>query len=516
VTNRVYATNSTSSNVTVIDVDGSQKVPLTQSVAGVVDPLTVSTTNVFQTKNSSPQFTDTVTSAYTTSAAYSSLPGTTNPRPTAVYYTVDGINGGPALQKGTATSSSGANPGTYNITLSPQAVGLHTLYLYAAYGNEGGHNTGSIASGNSPELSNLGAYAFLILSVPTTTTVMSDDNPQIFGSQVTFTATVVPAAQAARDPTGTVSFYDGATLLGTGTLSKVSGSFIATFATSTLSVGTHSITAAYSGDANYSSSTSAVLSQVVNQAPGSVTLSASPNPVVSGSPVALTATVPAGQTGTVTFYDGTTVLGTSTISGTTATLSVPNFSPGTHSITAGYNGDTNHTTATSSAVSLVVTSAADFSIAIQTPSQTISPGASASYTVALTSVNGAFTNVVTLTAANLPPGSSYTFMPTTLTPGSTGATSTFMVSVPKQSGVLDRDPRTRLLVAVLLLPLTVRRVRARPPRLLLWLLFSLGTLGSVVGCGGSGGNHPAQIYNIMITATSGNLVRSTTATLTVQ
>ena len=93
----------------------------------------------------------------------------------------------------------------------------------------------------------------------TTTTVTSSLNPSQFGDSVTFTATVTPTAA-----TGTVTFMDGANTIGTGTLNA---SGVATFSTSTLVAGSHSITAVYNGDANYSGSTSAILTQAVNQAP---------------------------------------------------------------------------------------------------------------------------------------------------------------------------------------------------------------------------------------------------------
>jgi len=89
----------------------------------------------------------------------------------------------------------------------------------------------------------------------TTTTVVSSVNPSSVGQPVTFTATVSGAA-----PTGTVQFFDGATSLGSGSLS---GS-VAALATSSLTAGTHSITANYGGNASNAPSTSPALSQVVN------------------------------------------------------------------------------------------------------------------------------------------------------------------------------------------------------------------------------------------------------------
>src|SRR5207245_933868 len=86
---------------------------------------------------------------------------------------------------------------------------------------------------------------------PSSTTL---SNP---GTTVTFTASL-PAALPIS-PTGSVTFQDGASALGTGTLSGGT----ATFTTSGLTAGTHSITAIYGGDANFAGSTSPVLTQTV-------------------------------------------------------------------------------------------------------------------------------------------------------------------------------------------------------------------------------------------------------------
>jgi hypothetical protein len=84
----------------------------------------------------------------------------------------------------------------------------------------------------------------------------SSANPAITNTPLTFTATVTGAGTT---PTGTVSFYDGTKLLGTSTL--VAG--VATLTLSTLTHGTHSITAVYNGDATYTGGTSKALSQSV-------------------------------------------------------------------------------------------------------------------------------------------------------------------------------------------------------------------------------------------------------------
>ncbi len=84
-------------------------------------------------------------------------------------------------------------------------------------------------------------------------TLTSSVNPSVYGNSVVFTATVPAPA------TGTVVFYVGTTALGTGTIANG----IATLTTSTLAVGTHPVTAVYSGDGDYNTATSAVYSQVV-------------------------------------------------------------------------------------------------------------------------------------------------------------------------------------------------------------------------------------------------------------
>jgi Bacterial Ig-like domain (group 3) len=109
----------------------------------------------------------------------------------------------------------------------------------------------------------------------TTTTVTSSANPSVSGQKVTFTATVKVVAPGSGTPTGTVTFYNGSTVLGTGSLSGG----IATFTTSSLSVGTHSIKAVYSGSSDCQTSTSAVLTQVVNTSAASPAVAMGPSVV---------------------------------------------------------------------------------------------------------------------------------------------------------------------------------------------------------------------------------------------
>src|SRR5262249_54442419 len=118
-----------------------------------------------------------------------------------------------------------------------------------------------------------------------TTGVTSGTNPSVFGQSVTFTATVAAGAPATGTPTGTVTFRDGTTNLGTGTLNA---SGVATFSTSALAVGSHAISVVYGGDTKFTTSTSAAIPQTVNQATTTTTLTASLNPSVFGQSVTFT------------------------------------------------------------------------------------------------------------------------------------------------------------------------------------------------------------------------------------
>jgi subtilase family serine protease len=133
-------------------------------------------------------------------------------------------------------------------------------------------------------------------SAATTTTVTSSQNPAYQGTSVTFTATV--ATVGSHAPTGTVNFNDGATTIGSGTLSTVSASQVATYTTSALAVGAHSITAVYLGDTNNAGSTSAVLTQTINVIPTfAITTPSTPATLHSGLGTTTTFTVtPTGTT----------------------------------------------------------------------------------------------------------------------------------------------------------------------------------------------------------------------------
>jgi Bacterial Ig-like domain (group 3)/FG-GAP-like repeat len=187
--------------------------------------------------------------------------------------TVTFVDGSTKLGTGTLNSSGQATYSTSSL-----AVGAHPIT--AAYGGDTNFS-GSISSAVTVTVT-----ASTLVS--TTTTLTATPATVAVGGNVTFGATVAAASGSAA-PTGTVTFSDGSTSLGTGTLS--SGQ--ATYSTSKLAVGTHSITAAYGGDANFATSTSSPVTVTVTAAPAdfSVSLSPASGTVNQGSTTTSTITI---------------------------------------------------------------------------------------------------------------------------------------------------------------------------------------------------------------------------------
>jgi hypothetical protein len=172
-------------------------------------------------------------------------------------------------------------------------------------------------------------------------TLTSTANPSRFGQSVTFRAAVAPSTGGGV-ATGTVQFFDGTTLIGTGTIDTAG---VATFTPGALSVGSHSISAVYQGDANLTGNTDG-LSQVVNKSATRAALQRSTSE--ARVPVTFTTTilaVPPGAgvpTGTATWVVNGVVRGTVTLGAGVATLFLPNgLAPGTHDIVVKYSGDAN-------------------------------------------------------------------------------------------------------------------------------------------------------------------------------
>ena len=239
-----------------------------------------------------------------------------------------------SFMQGTTVLGTGAlSGGSATFTTSTLAVG--TTAVDAVYAGD------SNFAGSTSNVVNQ-----VVSKASTTTTLVSSQNPSVFGQSVTLMATVAPAFSGTV--TGTVTFINGSKKLSTVSLSGG----VAGYTTATLPVGTDSITAVYNGSSSFTTSTSSVLSQAVNQATTTTTLASSLNPSTFGQSVTLTATVTPQfsglVTGTVGFYDGTTLLRNASLNAGTAKFVTTTLASGTHTITATYNGNTNFTTSTAS------------------------------------------------------------------------------------------------------------------------------------------------------------------------
>jgi Bacterial Ig-like domain (group 3)/S-layer homology domain len=172
----------------------------------------------------------------------------------------------------------------------------------------------------------------------TTTTLLSSLNSPTYGQSVTLTATV------SLSPAGNVTFKDGAAVLAVVTLSGG----VATLISTQLPVGPHSLTASFGGSTNDAPSTSPALSLPVIQGATTTTLLSSSSVSTYGQSVTLTATVsPASSSGTVSFKDGSNILGTPALSAGTAAISLTTLTVGAHLLTAFYNGDANDSSSAS-------------------------------------------------------------------------------------------------------------------------------------------------------------------------
>lgn len=204
----------------------------------------------------------------------------------------------------------------------------------------------------------------------TTTSLASSVDPSTYGQAVTFTATVTSSVSTSSTAEESVTFYDGTTLLGTGTLSS---SGVATYTTTPfqLSLGSgQSITAVYGGDQNFAGSTSAVLSQTVNQDGTTTTLASSVNPSDVGQSVTFTATITANSPGSgtpsnsdsVTFFVNSKSVTAVNLNDGVATYTTAFAVTGSDTIKAVFGGDTDYKTSSATLTQTVSSGGSDDAI----------------------------------------------------------------------------------------------------------------------------------------------------------
>ncbi len=306
-----------------------------------------------------------------------------------------GVFGQPVTFTATVTSASGHGTPIGAVTFRDGSNTLGTAMLVngtAAFTvstlSTGSHSITAVYGGNSYFTgSTSGASTQTVIRAASSTVLASAPNPSVFGQSVTLTATVTAAAPGSGTPTGSITFRDGSTTIGTASL--FSGS--ASFTTSALTTGSHSITAVYGGDSNFSGSTASPSTQAVNQASSTTALVASPNPATFGQSVTFTATVTAvapgsgTPTGTVTFKDGSTIIGSASLSSGSASFTTSALTTGSHSITAVYGGDSNFSGSTSGAATQTVNQASSITALVASPNPSTF-GQSVTFTATVTAV----------------------------------------------------------------------------------------------------------------------------------
>jgi hypothetical protein len=239
----------------------------------------------------------------------------------------------------TALASVTLSSGTARYTTSSLSAKTH--YIKATY------------NGDPTFKPSTGSVTQVVEKYSTTTTLTSSPNPSHFGQVVTFTAHVTSSGPST--PTGKVAFLDGTLWIGSATLS--SGG-VAKLTKSNLAVGTHPITAQYKGDAVSDTSTSSVVNQDITLRPTKTVVSTSGSPSLVGQPVTFTALVtstlgaiPNGEL--VTFYDGTTAIGTNLTKGGVAAFTTSSLTVRAHAIKATYAGDVHFKTSSGSVIQVV-------------------------------------------------------------------------------------------------------------------------------------------------------------------
>jgi len=304
-----------------------------------------------------------------------------------------------------AVSASDANCGTG--TLAMPTLGLGTTCV-----------AGSACAGEVAYRHRHRGHSDAILafcgSTCTNTSVTSSSSSAIYGAPVTFTATVSCQSSCSGEPSGTVTFYDGGTSLGTGTLNGANPDQ-ATYTTAAgqLGINSNSITASYGGSGfTWQGSTSGSLTQTVTTAATTTVLSSNPDPNGYGSSAVLTATVTAASpsaaspTGKVNFTSssGTSISGcsavavsatTSGVSTATCTWSaLSGLSPGTSfpSVGATFTASTSPTDFTGSTATnisqSVTTASSSTALSSSAPSGAV-VGASVTFTATITISTGA-------------------------------------------------------------------------------------------------------------------------------
>jgi hypothetical protein len=304
--------------------------------------------------STSAPLTQTINQGATATVVISSVDPSVSGQPVSFSASVDAVAPAAGAPTGTVAFIDGAGA-ISGCGAQPLVAGMASCSV--AYAGAGGHAITAVYSGDPNFTGSTSAILTQTVNPAVTSmSLASSVDPSVTGQPVTITATVSVNAPGSGAPTGIVAFLDDGTTIAGCAVEAVSAAGIATCADVLLAAGSETIIAVYSGDADFASSTSAPLTQTINQGATATALTSSVNPSVAGQGVAYTVTVsaiaPAGgtPTGTVAFQDATsTIAGCAALPLIAGTASCTLASPGagSHAITAVYSGDANFAGSTS-------------------------------------------------------------------------------------------------------------------------------------------------------------------------
>jgi len=294
------------------------------------------------------------------------------------------VDGGQETYTAALATSASVTTATFATVLMPANSSLSTHTLQAIYPT----NT-AYAGSTSPQV-----VVTMAKTTPSVTLTPATTTP-LPNASLVLTALVAPTVTESMVPSGSVSFYEDGSLIGTSQVTAGSSGSTATLTITAPGTGTHSLTATYNGDSNYTTATSPAVSITISKVQPTLTLVAESATPTGGGTDLLTATLSqsnssgAVPSGTVSFLlDGTSQGSVTLTNGTTATYSLTVPSSGTHTLQAVYSGDTNFATASSSIVVLTVSKITTTLAA--TPSTT-TPAAGSTMTVNVTITPASYT-----------------------------------------------------------------------------------------------------------------------------
>ena len=427
-------------------------------------------------------------------------------------------------------------------TLSQLSNGSATISVLASQLAPGINQVNLIYSGDDNYLGSTSYPTNLTILgstlTPTVTTLSLAPLTVTITGTLHLTASVTPTDAPA--PTGTIQFQaDGQNIGSTQIL--FAGQAMLTAAAKTLSVGTHSIAAIYSGDAHHQASMAAPITLTVfsEAIPSTTTISVTPDSVVQGAAVAVTATIASASPtlgGTAQLLlDGNQYGQPIAVTGFTATFPITTgtLQPGPHVLQVRYIGDSAHLPSTSATASLTILNPpGSFTLSASGASTSAAlGGTSSAITLAVTPVGGFRSTVSFACTGGLPAGESCLFTPSTVTPTGPAAETTVLTMAPTGTFAQmqrRRTPRTSgwlpigtgtALASLFLLYLPGRRRRFS----LLALLDAVSVMRGLPGCG-AGGTAPivsnptptptGGAYVVTITAMGGSTIQNATITLT--